>query len=106
MDELRQTQMALFLVGVGAIRERDNHALELRRAQVSSARRATTVAGELGDQLAMVLWRGEQLAVAVRTQCCCNCAARLGPFVSAYNTAAAPRSSTVARWLPVRGSVS
>jgi hypothetical protein len=105
MDGLRQMQLSLFALAVGAIRERDAQALALAQARSSSARRVATVAGDLGDQLAMALWHGEQLALAVEKHACTSCTTRLGSFLLTYRRAVGQPVHQTARWLPFRGYV-
>jgi hypothetical protein len=84
---------------------------ERRRRDISIAtsrgRRDVALAiGEVGNQLALALWRADELAIAVRSaRLCPDCAGQLEPAMQRFDDFPTSRSPPPVRILPVIGVV-
>ncbi len=62
--------------------------------------------GQVGNQLALALWRADELVLAVRSaQMCSDCAARLAPALRRFDDFPNSRNPPPSRYLPVVGTV-
>jgi hypothetical protein len=105
MSGLREpdVQMQLFVL-LAAQTERHRREADLAR---STARREIANAlGQIGNQLALALWRGDELANSVRhAPLCPSCRDAVAAALERYNSAPTGRLPAPSRYLPVLGSV-
>ena len=96
-------QMQLFVL-LAAQTERHRREADVAR---STARREIAHAlGQVGIQLALTLWRGDQLASAIRhAPLCPACRATVTPALDRYRSAPTGRLPPPSRYLPVLGSI-
>ena len=89
--------MPLFVSG-------DAHSREVATLQAHARREVAVAMGQVGDQLAMTLWRGDRLArtVAAHTSCLC-CGPAIERAVLEYATAPRGRRPPSTRLLPLMG---
>jgi hypothetical protein len=93
------SQLPLFVAGV-------THQHELAVVHSRARRDIALAMGQIGDQLAMTLWRGEQLADALqRHRSCSSCGQAIDRALAAYISAPLGRRPPPIRIMPVIGWV-
>jgi hypothetical protein len=79
---------------------------ELAMVESRGRREVAAALGQIGNQLALALWRGEELARSVRREHLCpECTAKLAPALERFVEAPLGRHAPPARLLPLIGSV-
>jgi hypothetical protein len=78
---------------------------DLAAAQSRHRRDVAVAIGQIGDQLALSLWRGDELARSMRRQpLCLACRDALEPALRCYEKAPRGRASPPTRILPMLGA--
>jgi hypothetical protein len=82
------------------------HTRELAIVESRSRRDVAVAIGQIGNQLALALWRGDELARSIRTERLCpECAAKLARSIDRFGDAPRGRHPPSGRLLPLLGSV-
>ena len=83
-----------------------NHRRDLAIAPSRGRRDVAAALGQIGNQLALSLWRGDELARAIRREPLCpDCAAKLAAALKRFDEAPLGRHPAPGRLLPLIGSV-
>jgi hypothetical protein len=94
------TQMQLFVLLAAQSASRQRR--DLAAARSRGRREVALAIGQIGNQLALALWRGEELARVVRSsELCPACTDVLGPALEQFNDGPKGRHAPPSRILPV-----
>lgn len=82
------------------------HRREANRARSAARRDVVCALGQIGNQLALALWRGDELTGSLRqAHLCSPCTQAISPLLERYDSAPTGRLPPPSRYLPVMGSV-